>query len=81
MKPGESVMLSWNLTGNGSIDQRSVVWSSNIMTRGWFSPQDPTNGKLTIDPNATPGLLTITVTAMTTDGKMTSDSVVINVVV
>lgn len=81
MKPGESVMLSWNLTGNGSIDQSSVVWSSDVMTRGWFSPQDPTNGKLTIDPNATPGSLTVTVTAMTTDGKMISDSVVINVVV
>ena len=81
MKPGESVMLSWNLTGNGSIDQSSVAWSSDIMTRGWFSPQDPTNGKLTIDPNATPGQLTVTVTAMTTDGKMISDSVVINVVV
>lgn len=80
MKPGESVMLSWNLTGNGSIDQSSVVWSSDIMTRGWFSTQDPTNGKLTIDPNATPGSLTVTVTAMTTDGKMISDSVVINVV-
>ena len=51
------------------------------MTRGWFSTQDPTNGKLTIDPNATPGSLTVTVTAMTTDGKMISDSVVINVVV
>ena len=81
MKPGESVMLSWNLTGNGSIDQSSVVWSSDIMTRGGFSSQDATNGKLTIDPNATPGSLTVTVTAMTTDGKMISDSVVINVVV
>lgn len=81
MKPGESVMLSWGLTGNGSIDQSSVAWSSNIITRGWFSTQDPTNGKLTIDPNATPGQLTVTVTAMTTDGKMISDSVVINVVV
>lgn len=81
MKPGESVMLSWGLTGNGSIDQSSVAWSSNIMTRGWFSTQDSTNGKLTIDPNATPGSLTVTVTAMTTDGKMISDSVVINVVV
>ena len=81
MKAGESVMLSWGLTGNGSIDQSSVVWSSDVMTRGWFSPQDPTNGKLTIDPNTTPGSLTVTVTAMTTDGKMISDSVVINVVV
>ena len=81
MRSGESVMLTWGLTGNGSIDQSSVAWSSDIMTRGWFSPQDPTNGKLTIDPNATPGQLTVTVTAMTTDGKMISDSVVINVVV
>lgn len=81
MKPGESVMLSWGLTGNGSIDQSSIEWSSDVMTRGWFSPQDPTNGKLTIDPAATPGRLTVTVTAITADGKMISDSVVINVVV
>ena len=70
MKPGESVMLSWGLTGNGSIDQSTIVWKVTNGD-GSFPTQDPTNGTLTAGKS---GTITVIVTAVTDDGQLISSA-------
>lgn len=70
MKPGESVMLSWGLTGNGSIDQSSIEWKVTNGD-GSFPTQDPTNGTLTAGNS---GTITVIVTAVTDDGQLISSA-------
>ena len=70
MKAGESVMLSWGLTGNGSIDQSSIEWKVTNGD-GSFPTQDPTNGTLTAGNS---GSITVIVTAVTDDGQLISSA-------
>lgn len=70
MKAGESVMLSWGLTGNGSIDQSSIEWKVTNGD-GSFPTQDPTNGTLTAGNS---GTITVIVTAVTDDGQLISSA-------
>lgn len=70
MKPGESVMLSWGLTGNGSIDQSTIEWKVTNGD-GSFPTQDPTNGTLTAGKS---GAITVIVTAVTDDGQLISSA-------
>lgn len=49
MVPGESTMLAYGLTGNGSIDPTTVTWLVvENDARQAFPPQDHTNSRLTI---------------------------------
>lgn len=70
MDPGSSDNLSWNLSGNGSIDPTTITWTVvDSSQNGYFPSEDPTNGKLTINDGAT-GTITVKVSAKTTTGKI-----------
>lgn len=55
MDPGESIMLAYGLTGNGTIDPTTVTWTIvENSDNGSFPSYDHTNGRLTISDNGTP---------------------------
>lgn len=69
MDQGSSDNLRWNLSGNGSIDPTTITWSVvDNSQNGYFPSADRTNGKLTINDDAT-GTITVKVSAKTTTGK------------
>lgn len=76
MDPGESTMLAYGLTGNGSIDPTTVTWLVvDNETSGSFPPQDHTNSRLTISENGS-GYIKVKVTAVSTTGQTVESQVV-----
>ena len=76
MNPGESVMLVYGLTGNGSIDPTTVTWTIiDNKDNGRFPSQDHTNGRLTINENGS-GYITVQVSAVSTTGQTVTSAVV-----
>lgn len=76
MDPGESAMLAYGLTGNGTIDPTTVTWLVvENDTNGSFPAQDHTNGRLTISENGS-GYIMVKVTAMSTTGQLIESQVV-----
>ena len=68
MDPGESFMLAYGLTGNGTIDPTTVTWTVvENPDNGSFPTQDHTNGRLTISDSAS-GYITVQVSAVSTTG-------------
>ena len=80
MNPGESVMLVYGLTGNGSIDPTTVTWTViDNKDNGSFPSQDHTNGRLTINENGS-GYITVQVSAVSSTGQtVTSATVTIKI--
>lgn len=69
MDQGSSDNLRWSLSGNGSIDPTTITWTVvDNSQNGYFPSADRTNGKLTINDDAT-GTITVKVSAKTTTGK------------
>ena len=76
MDPGESMMLAYGLTGNGSIDPTTVTWTVVEYTdNGSFPTQDHTNGRLTISDSAS-GYITVQVSAVSTTGQLVKSQIV-----
>lgn len=76
MNPGESVMLVYGLTGNGSIDPTTVTWTViDNKDNGSFPSQDHTNGRLTINENGS-GYIAVQVSAVSTTGQTVTSAVV-----
>lgn len=76
MDPGESTMLAYGLTGNGSIDPTTVTWLVvENDANGSFPPQDHTNSRLTISENGS-GYIRVKVTAVSTTGQRVESQVV-----
>lgn len=80
MDAGTSRDLFYDLAGNGKIDPTSVTWSvADNESNGSFPAADPTNGKLTINDNAS-GTITVIVSAKTVNGDtITSAPVTISI--
>lgn len=76
MDPGESMMLAYGLTGNGSIDPTTVTWTVvDNADNGSFPTQDHTNGRLTISDSAS-GYITVQVSAVSTTGQLVESQIV-----
>lgn len=76
MDPGESMMLAYGLTGNGSIDPTTVTWTVvDNADNGSFPTQDHTNGRLTISDSAS-GYITVQVSAVSTTGQLVVSQIV-----
>ncbi len=65
---GKSVLLSYKLTGNGSIDPTTLHWTVENGDGSFPTDSDPTYGKLTALADGTE-TITVTVSAKTADGK------------
>ncbi len=80
MDPGASDRLAYDLSGNGSIDPSTITWSVvSDGKNGSFPGEDHTNGKLTINENAS-GSITVQVSVKTSSGKwITSAPVTIQI--
>ena len=76
MDPGESFMLAYGLTGNGTIDPTTVTWTVvDNADNGSFPTQDHTNGRLTISDSAS-GYITVQVSAVSTTGQLVKSQIV-----
>lgn len=76
MDPGESFMLAYGLTGNGTIDPTTVTWTVvENPDNGSFPTQDHTNGRLTISDSAS-GYITVQVSAVSTTGQLVKSQIV-----
>lgn len=76
MNVGESVMLAYKKTGSGSIDPTTLKWTVvDNKDNGSFPSQDPTNGRLTINKNAS-GFITVQVSAVSTTGETVYSQIV-----
>ena len=80
MDPGESIMLAYGLTGNGTIDPTTVTWTIvENSDNGSFPSYDHTNGRLTINENGS-GYITVQVSAVSNTGQtVTSATVTIKI--
>lgn len=76
MDPGESIMLAYGLTGNGTIDPTTVTWTIvENSDNGSFPSYDHTNGRLTISDNGS-GYIKVQVSAVSTTGQLVKSQIV-----
>lgn len=76
MDPGESIMLAYGLTGNGTIDPTTVTWTIvENSDNGSFPYYDHTNGRLTISDNGS-GSIKVQVSAVSTAGQLVKSQIV-----
>ena len=76
MNPGESIMLAYGLTGNGTIDPTTVTWTIvESSDNGSFPSYDHTNGRLTISDNGS-GSIKVQVSAVSTAGQLVKSQIV-----
>lgn len=76
MDPGESIMLAYGLTGNGTIDPTTVTWTIvESSDNGSFPSYDHTNGRLTISDNGS-GSIKVQVSAVSTAGQLVKSQIV-----
>ena len=76
MDPGESIMLAYGLTGNGTIDPTTVTWTIvENSDNGSFPSYDHTNGRLTISDNGS-GSIKVQVSAVSTAGQLVKSQIV-----